>query len=51
MWVWADQARLAGLWCIVATTYNMDPNDYMHMDTQVMAGLVPMSVVTKEDEL
>ena len=51
MWVLVDQARLAGLWCIAATTYNMDPNYYVHMGTKVMAGLVPMSVVTKEDEL
>ena len=51
IWVWADQARLAGLWCIGATTYNLDPHDYMRMGTKVTAGRAPVSVATKEDEL
>ena len=47
IWVWADRSRLAGLWCIAATTYNWDPNDNIYMNTNVRAGLVPMSVITR----
>ena len=51
IWVWADHTRLAGLWCIAATTYNWDPEDYIHMSSNVRAGLVPISVVTKAKDL
>ena len=50
-WVWADRSRLAGLWCIAATTYNWDPNDNIFMSTNVRAGLVPMSVITRSQDL
>ena len=31
VWVWADQTRLAGLWCLVVTTYNTRPQRH-HLD-------------------
>ena len=51
IWVWADRSRLAGLWCIAATTYNWDPNDNIYMNTNVRAGLVPISVITRGQDL
>ena len=51
IWVWADHTRLAGLWCIAATTYNWDPADNIYMNSNVRAGLVPISVVTRGQDL
>ena len=35
----------------VELTYNWDPEDYIHMSSNVRAGLVPISVVTKAKDL
>ena len=47
--VWADCTRLAGLWCLMVTTYNADPKYIILMSQQVKTGLVPMSVLTMKD--
>ena len=51
IWVWADQSRLAGLWFIAATTYNWDPDDNIFRNSDVRAGLVPMSIITRCQDL
>ena len=50
VWVWADHTRLAGLWCLLATTYSADSAVYIHMTQNVNAGLIPMSILTRASD-
>ena len=50
IWALADQTRLVGLWCLMVTTYNTDPNYIIIMTQQVNTGLVPMRVLTRKDK-
>ena len=47
VWVWTDGTQLAGLWCLLMTTYHTNASLDLPMCTIVETGLVPMSVVHK----
>ena len=50
VWVWSDHTQLAGLWCLLMTTYNTNVNEYIPMTQVVVTGLVPMSTLKREDD-
>ena len=45
LWVWTDSAQLAGLWCLLMTTYHTNVSLVLPMDTVIEIGLVPMGTV------
>ena len=47
VWVWTDGTQLAGLWCLLMTTYHTNVSLALPMDTIIETGLVPMSIVHK----
>ena len=45
LWVWADSQRLAGAWCILATTYLDYWEVYTLRNQLIHTGLVPLSTI------
>ena len=47
VWVWADSTQLAGLWCLLMTTYHTNGSLVLPMTTIIKIGLVPMGTVDR----
>ena len=47
IWIWLDVHRMAGLWCLAATTYNFDTDEYIPRQARVKGGLEPISTLTR----
>ena len=47
VWVWTDGTQLAGLWCLLMTTYHTNVSLALPMGTVIETGLVPMGTVHK----
>ena len=47
VWVWSDHTQLAGLWCLLMTTYNTNIGVYIPMTQDVITSLVPMSTLER----
>ena len=47
VWVWTDSTQLAGLWCLLMTTYHTNGSLVLPMTTIIKIGLVPMGTVDR----
>ena len=45
IWVWADQTRMAGAWCILATTYPEEMDINHDSQDMVAVGVVLVSTL------